>query len=82
MYIKEIDLNMPKKKIIYVDSEKADDIIIPETEDKIKLSISGEYEDFKTFKKTKKYKELTQKGVKVVFKPKKAEIKKKKAAST
>ena len=78
MYIEEIDLNMPKKKIIYVDSEKADDIIIPETEDKIKLSISGEYEDFKTFKKTKKYKELTQKGVKVVFKPKKAEIKKKK----
>ena len=78
MCIKEIDLNMPKKKIIYVDSEKADDIIIPETGDKIKLSISGEYEDFKTFKKTKKYKELTQKGVKVVFKPKKAEIKKKK----
>jgi len=76
--INEIDLNMPKKKIIYIDSEKADDIIIPESEDKIKLSISGEYEDFKTFKKTKKYKELTQKGVKVVFKPKRAEIKNKK----
>ena len=76
--INEIDLDMPKKKIIYVDSEKADDIIIPETADKIKLSISGEYEDFKTFKKTKKYKELMQQGVKIVFKPKKAEIKKKK----
>lgn len=78
MRIEEIDLDMPKKKIIYIDSEKADDIIIPETEDKIKLSISGEYEDFKTFKKTKKYKELTKKGIKVVFKQKKAEIKKKK----
>jgi len=76
--INEIDLNMPKKKIIYIDSEKADDIIIPETEDKIKLSISGEYEDFKTFKKTQKYKELTKKGIKVVFKPKRSEIKRKK----
>jgi DNA repair exonuclease SbcCD nuclease subunit len=76
--INEIDLNMPKKKIIYIDSEKADDIIIPDSDDKIKLSISGEYEDFKSFKKTQKYKELTKKGVKVVFKAKKTEIKDKK----
>ena len=45
--------------------------------DKIKLSISGEYEEFKTFKKTLKYKELVSAGVMVTFvKPKKDESKK------
>jgi len=76
--LEEIELELPKKKIIYINSEDADNIDIPKTEDKIKLSISGEYEEFKTFKKTKKYKELTSKGIKVVFKPKKKEIKTKK----
>lgn len=76
--LNEIDLNMPKKKIIYINSEDADNIEIPKTEDKIKLSISGVYEDFKSFKKTKKYKELTNNGVKVIFKQKKVEIKNKK----
>jgi len=74
----EIELELPKKKIIYINSEEVDNIDIPKTEDKIKLSISGEYEEFKTFKKTKKYKELTSKGIKVVFKPKKKELKNKK----
>lgn len=74
----EITLDLPKKKIIYVDSQDADNIEIPKTEDKIKLSISGEYEDFKSFKKTKKYKELTQSGVKVVFKAKRAAVKEQK----
>ena len=41
----------------------------------IKLSLNGNYEEFKTFKKTKKYKELVKQGVKVVFKPKKKDIK-------
>lgn len=72
--LEEIDLHLPKKKILYIDSEKVDDIIIPENQDKIKLSISGLYEEFKSFKKTKKYKDLINKGVKIVFKPKKKEI--------
>ena len=76
--LNEIDLELPKKKIIYINSEEVDNIDIPKTEDKIKLSISGEYEEFKTFKKTKKYKELTSKGIKIIFKPKKKEVKTKK----
>jgi hypothetical protein len=56
-----------------MDDEKIDEYVIPEkSEDKIRVSISGENEDFKTFKKTKKYKELIDKGVKVVFKSKKS----------
>ena len=73
--IDEITLDLPKKKIIYVDSESVDTLDIKKTDDKIKVSISGVYEDFKAFKKTKKYKELIDTGVKVVFKPKKIEIK-------
>jgi hypothetical protein len=48
---------------------------IPQTEDKLKISISGEYEDFKIFKKSKKYTELLENEIKVVFKPKRNEIK-------
>ena len=73
----EIDLGLPRKKIIYIDAEAVDDFKIPETEDKIKITVSGNYEEFKALKKTKKFKELTNKGLKVVFKPKKIELKNK-----
>jgi DNA repair exonuclease SbcCD nuclease subunit len=73
--IEEIDLGLPRKKIIYKDIENIKNFEIKDTENKIKLSISGCYEEFKTFKKTGKYKDLIKKGVKVIFKPKKIEIK-------
>jgi len=44
---------------------------LPDTEDKIKITISGVYDEFKAFKKTKKYRELMKTGTKVTFKPKK-----------
>jgi len=72
----EIDLLLPRKKIVYVDMEGIDKYILPESEDKIKVSVSGDYEDFKALKKTSKYKDLVKKGVKVVFKPKKKDIEK------
>lgn len=67
----EIDLELPRKKIIYTDVQSMDDYEPAETEDKIKISISGVYDEFKAFKKTKKYRELVKKGTKIVFKPKK-----------
>jgi predicted phosphodiesterase len=72
--IKEIPLGMTRKKIIYTTIENAE---IPEedVDNKIKMSISGDYEEFKTFKKSKKYKQLINKGVNVVFKPTRKEIK-------
>lgn len=69
--LNEIDLRLPKKKIIYTTSEDIEKLNIPISDDKIKISISGEYEEFKSLKKTKKYKELTDQGVKFVFKAKK-----------
>jgi DNA repair exonuclease SbcCD nuclease subunit len=74
-FLEEIDLNLPRKKIIYKDVEELDHYLVPLTEDKIKLSISGSVDSFKSFKKTKKYKDILDKGIKVVFKPKRIEIK-------
>jgi DNA repair exonuclease SbcCD nuclease subunit len=74
--LEEIELNLPKKKIIYTTIEDVKTYKVEkESEDKVKISISGEYEEFKIFKKSNKYKELVNKGVKVIFKPKKIEMK-------
>ena len=71
----EVDLSLPRKKIVYVDTETIDEFVIPtDTEDKIKVSVSGNYNEFKALKKSKKYKEMIKKGVKVVFKPKRLDI--------
>lgn len=76
--ISEIDINLPRKKIVYIDIDDIDkpnnQLYDSKKEDKIKLSISGNYEEFKTLKKTKKFKELTDKGINIVFKPKKSSI--------
>jgi len=74
--IEEINLGLPRKKIIYMDVDDIDNFGIPETPDKIKLTLKGDYNDFKALKKTKKYKKITEKGIKIVFKPKQTEIEK------
>lgn len=71
--LEEIDLELPRKKIVYMDVENVDDYVLPETDDKIKITISGGYDQFKALKKTKKYKKLIDDGIKVVFKAKKIE---------
>lgn len=73
----EIDLQLPRKKIIYMDVEDIDNYNLPNTEDKLKVTLNGNYDQFKALKKTKKYKNLIEKGVKVVFKPKKIKQKNK-----
>ena len=70
--LEEVDLELPRKKIVYTDVQNIDELKLPEnTDDKVKITISGVYEEFKAFKKTKKYRELIKTGTKVVFKPKK-----------
>lgn len=71
--LEEINLNLPRKKIIYINTEELETYKIPKSEDKIKLTVSGNYQEFKSIKKTKKYKKLIDQGVKIVFKPKKIE---------
>lgn len=78
----EIDLGLPRKKIVYMDVEDLDTYQAPTTEDQIKVTVSGSYDQFKALKKTKKYKKLLDDGVKVVFKPKKIKRKKKDGEAT
>ena len=72
--LREIGLNMPKKRIIYKNIDDMDSFEIPNTTDKIKVTINGTCEQFKSFKKTKKYRDLTEGGLKIIFKPKKIEL--------
>ena len=60
---------LPRKKIVYVDFDKVDKIVIDNnTKDSLKFTIKGEQEDFKVFKKSKKYKEIIKSGAKITFK--------------
>ena len=69
----EINLNMPRKKIIYMDVEDIVNYKITDSPDQIKLTLKGNFEQFKAIKKTQKYKKILEKGIKIVFKPKKIE---------
>jgi hypothetical protein len=73
--LEEIELNLPRKKIVYMKVDDLEDYKIKNTQDEYKLSISGNYEEFKAIKKTKKFKELEKSGVKIVFKASKIETK-------
>lgn len=68
MEIEEVNLNLPRKKIIYTEVSKLESVKIPlESKDDIKLSIKGTYEDFKALKKTSLYKKLVKRGVKISY---------------
>jgi len=69
---KEEDLGLTRKKIIYIDSADLEEFEMPETDNEIRLTISGTVEQFKTFKRTKKYKKMITKGIKIVYKPEKS----------
>lgn len=71
MEIKEYDFNLPRKKIVYLDTKEiATYKKTGRAEDSVKITLSGNVEEFKAFKKTKKYKELISDGIKIVFKTK------------
>lgn len=71
--IEEVNIYPPTKKTVYTDISRLKELKLPQEENtKIKLSISGDAEEFKTFKKTTEYKDMIKKGVKVVFKQKRS----------
>jgi len=78
--IKKIFSTIPKKKIIYTDISELKSFEIPKNiePNKLKLTLSGSYEEYKTIKKTDKFKLLSSAGVKIVYKQNKIEIKDKK----
>ena len=64
-----------ENKIVYLDINETENYAILKTKDQIKISVCGDYEEFKQFKKSKKYKELISKEIKIVFKAKKSDNK-------
>jgi DNA repair exonuclease SbcCD nuclease subunit len=64
----EIDFGMKRKKIIYAKIEDFDTIDNEQLNEKTKVSFSGDVEEFKSFKKTSKYKEIIKSGAKIVHK--------------
>ena len=70
----EVDLDLPRKHIVYKDLCDIDKVNIPEDEHEYKLTLSGSYEEFKVFKKSNRYKKLKEKGIKIVYKHKKTDI--------
>jgi|UniRef100_A0A6C0J2D8 DNA repair exonuclease SbcCD nuclease subunit len=69
--VDEINLNLPRKKLLYLGVKEIESYEPEKTKDKIKITLSGDHEEFKAFKKSKKYKDLISENIKIVFKPKK-----------
>jgi DNA repair exonuclease SbcCD nuclease subunit len=73
--IEDIDLELSKKKIIYIESNEMEDKIKNlkiKPNEEIKIVVSGDYNFFKEFKKTEKFNKILQeKNIKkIVFKQK------------
>lgn len=80
--IEQIDLVLPKKKILHVDISEIDDYIVPnEPETTYTIYISGSHDEYKGFRRSTKYKDLQkhpQVGLKnIKFHPNKADKKEK-----
>lgn len=78
----EIDLDLPRKRIVHMDMNEIDSYSQPNTQDELKLTLSGDQQQFKAFKKTERYTNLLKSGTKVVFKPTRAELKEEREKST
>jgi DNA repair exonuclease SbcCD nuclease subunit len=69
--LEEIEMKLPRKKIVYLDVTEIDNYKQTESDDKIRITVSGSYDQFKALKKTKKYKDMLGDGMKIVFRPEK-----------
>lgn len=68
----EHDLKLPRKDIKYVSLEELQKFTNVNTDNKTKLTVKCNYDDFKAFKKSQKYKELSKyENIKIIHKPEK-----------
>lgn len=68
--IEEINFNLPRKEVKYIDINELKSYEHIETKNSVKLKLEGTNEEFRSIKNTKKYKDLIKSGVKIVFKQK------------
>ena len=70
LQMKEIDLGMTRKKIVYKDVSDVSSYVIPSSDEaEVKLTIQGTKEELKAFQKSDTYKTILKTGTKVVLKP-------------
>ena len=88
LQLEEIDLDLPKKQILYYDIETIDPTINKENEEVVekilkildtpniqfKITITGNFEQFKIFKKNPVYTKLQKNYTKIIFKNKVVDI--------
>jgi DNA repair exonuclease SbcCD nuclease subunit len=67
--LQRIDLQLPKKKIFYLDVENADLFVVP-PETQTKVVIKGRPEQIRVFRRGDAFKKLVKAGAKVTFSPK------------
>lgn len=79
-YLEEYDLKLSRKRIVYCDldsleeGELVNNLSMDKSGDEIKISVSGSYEKFKNFRKSREYKKMVKEGKKIVFKAKKLDL--------
>jgi predicted phosphodiesterase len=69
--IKEITLNVPRKRIIKANLEDINSVDIKTIDENTKIKLDVTTEEFKLFKETSNYKQLLKKGVKIQIQKKK-----------
>jgi len=73
--VEEIDLGLPRKKIIYTDPEGVKKLDMKKFQNhQLKICVDASKDAFKALKKSAQYKKLEKKGVKIVYKRKRAAI--------
>lgn len=73
----EHDLGLPRKKTIHTDLQGLEDMKTDDDKkrnDKIRVNVTCSVEEFKSLKKSKKFKELAKSGAKIVCKPEKIQV--------
>jgi DNA repair exonuclease SbcCD nuclease subunit len=75
LVVEKINLGLVAKKIVYasVDDMNSFDKL-PVNGDQLRITLSGSVDEFKTFRKTKKYKDLVGGGIKIVYKAKPMQV--------
>lgn len=64
----ELPLDIVRKRILNLDIKNIESFDpLKNPNDKIRINITGDFEEFKVFKKTEQYKDLIQSGVKVIY---------------
>jgi len=72
--IKEIELNVPRKKIIKTNLTDIKKVDIKNIDENTKIKLDVSTEEFKLFKETSDYKELLKKGVKIQIQKKRGNV--------